>query len=277
MNESYRSFQSIFRELVINGVEVAPRGQKVLEVEDFHYELGPYVRLQSFKARKMNIEYLKTEFIWYLRGDKYDMSICEKAKIWDQIKVRDPLGRYYLNSNYGQYVFEKNGLQHVVAELKSDKDSRRASIAIYGSEPEHTIVGVKDVPCTYSINFRIRGNYLNMSVQMRSQDAIFGMAADAPCFSFIHEMALMYLKTEYPDLQLGLYHHYANSFHVYERHFEMLNNILGEPEEDFIDIQIPRMHSGAECDMMLDMAKNGIPDYIPEEYKFTRWLFNIGE
>ncbi len=261
-------FRSIFDRLSKHGQKVAPRNQLVIEVENFNYELPPYVRFQNFSSRKLSLPYCKREFLWYLKGDRFDTSICEHAKIWRDVVNKDGS----INSNYGQYVFgEISQFDKCVESLISDKDTRRASISILSRE--HLLSDTNDVPCTYSINFRIRNDVLNMSVHMRSQDAVFGMGNDAPAFSFIHEMMFNTMKAAYPNLQYGNYFHIADSFHVYERHFELLQKILDG--DKFEPIECPRISGHEEVDFLrrperYGRDKNYIP--VPQEFKFTKWL-----
>lgn len=259
-------FYNIYKNLKQKGKECYPRGLKVLEIENFNYELSPYVRFTSFDARNINLNYIKTEFLWYLKGDKYDLSICNHAKIWSDIINTDDNS---INSNYGQYIFgSQMQFNYVINELIKDKDSRRASIVILNKD--HLKLESKDTPCTYSINFRIRENKLNMSINMRSQDAIFGMTNDAACFSFIHEMVYIYLKDTYKDLEYGIYHHNVDSFHVYERHFNMLDNLL---KSEYTLIECPKISSKDEVDTLMNLH-NIEHSTINNDYKFTKWLLN---
>lgn len=271
-------FRSIFIELCKRGSTVAPRGQKVIEIENFAYRLPPYVRFCNFECRKLNINYIKKEFLWYLRGNKFDTSICDEASMWKNLVNGDGS----INSNYGQYVFgERSQFNDVIKTLREDRDSRRASIMILADH--HLAMVTKDVPCTYALNFRIRENRVNMSVHMRSQDAIFGMGNDAPAFSFIHEMVFNALLENYPELSLGTYHHTADSFHVYERHFDMLGKISGFVDEDgkvwegagspYIEIDCPRISGPDEVKYLRSVAIDvSNKDPVPESYKFTKWL-----
>ena len=68
-------FRNIYRRLVEKGEIVFPRGLKVLEAENFSYELPAYSRFCNFESRKLNIPYIKKEFLWYLNGKKDDLSI----------------------------------------------------------------------------------------------------------------------------------------------------------------------------------------------------------
>jgi len=261
MNVHEESFRKIYKE-VASGVEVSPRGLKCREICNYNYTLPPYVRFANFQSRKLSLSYIKKEFMWYLRGDKYDTSICQHASMWKTLINRDGS----INSNYGQYIFgTMNQFSNVVDILSSDKDSRRASIIILGAH--HLLTKTNDYPCTYCINFRIRNNKLDMTVRMRSQDAIFGMGNDAPTFSFIHEMMYVTLKEWYKDLEYGNYYHSADSFHVYEKHYAMLDSI--SDRDEYINIDCPKISCYDEVQFLIDHNENK----IPEEFKFAAWLY----
>jgi len=265
--EPHLTFYLILQQLWLLGKECAPRGLKVRELIDFHYTLPPRVRFMCFDARKLNLDYIKQEFMWYCRGDNKDVSIKHIAKMWDSLINQDGT----INSNYGHYLFSSSAgknqgysnFKRAASELIKDPDSRRATICILSND--HLNSDTKDYPCTSYINFHIRENKLIMYVRMRSQDAIFGMGNDAPCFSFIHEMMYTVLKVIYKDLQMGNYHHTADSFHVYERHYEMVEKILHEP---FVSVDY---HEA--CPSMVDLDI-GILPYISSPHHISRYKNN---
>jgi thymidylate synthase len=276
---SESTFRNIYEDLIARGKRVSPRGQKSIEIENYTYNLPPFVRFTSFASRGFKLDYVKREFLWYLKGDKFDTSIADFAKMWGNLINRDGS----INSNYGQYIFRDTPVSqfdNVVNQLKNDKDSRRASISILSRD--HLLSDTNDVPCTYALNFRIREDFLNMSVRMRSQDSVYGMANDAPAFSFTHEMVLNALREFYPELKYGNYHHSADSFHVYERHFELLEKITGstiENRENFLslpttkkdpyeEISCPPISGPAEVKFLRACQFEA----IPQEFEFTRWL-----
>ena len=285
MSQQKKAFDDIFSRVWNDGKLVRPRGLLVREAENFTYTLPPYVRFQNYACRKLNLSYLKREVAWYLKGDRFDTSICQHAKTWQGIVNDDGS----INSNYGQYVFRTNvdvskfwgkrvfekkissQFDNVVDILSDDKDSRRASIVILNSS--HLLSDTKDVPCTYSLNFRIRDDKLNMSVHMRSQDAIFGMGNDAPAFSIIHEMVMNALKPKYPTIELGNYFHVADSFHVYERHFGMLEKII--EGDEFTDVEVPRISGHEEVNFLINAMHLLPADAVPDNFKFTKWLIDV--
>jgi thymidylate synthase len=257
----HNNLYNIYTDLFFEGTEVSPRGLKILEIENYNYIVPPYCRFNTFVERHLNIDYIKKEFLWYLAGKKFDTTIMNHAKMWKSLVNTDGS----INSNYGRYIFgEILQYDNVVNILLNDKDSRRASIVIL--TPVHLLSDSHDIPCTYSINFRIRKNRLNMTVRMRSQDAILGMGNDMACFSFIHEMMLNSLRTVYPELEYGEYYHSADSFHIYEKHFEMLKKIvLGD---EYTEYECPKISSAAEVTFLRQLDFSN----IPVEYKFSKWL-----
>lgn len=276
----------ILTDLVEHGTKVSPRGRKVIEIEDYTYFLKPEDRWQSFQSRKLSIDYIRREFLWYLFGDRYDHSIVEYAKLWEACIGPDD----GINSNYGQYIFDNNQVsvpmpngwkklkrQHqtqldaVLAALKADKDTRRAAMMI--AQPWHFLIeDHHDYPCTYCIGFRIRNNELNMSVHMRSQDAIHGFGNDVPVFSIIHELVCCLLQPTYPQLRMGLSVHHIDSFHAYERHWPLIDAIV-IGEDLYCPIDVPAM-TIAEADLIY---KGVLPDpeFNATNYPFLNWLTSI--
>lgn len=227
-------FYNILKDVKDHGKIVVSRGLETRELTGYSYNLPPRVRFMCFDDRKLKMDYIKQEFLWYLLGEPTDQSICKVASMWEGLINDDGS----INSNYGYYIFNpragfegRSNFDRVATTLQQDPYSRRATLMILNSEHLNSIT--RDYPCTVFINFLIRENKLNMYVRMRSQDAIYGMGNDAPFFSFLHELMLWKLKDKdgelFKDLQLGTYHHSADSFHVYHRHYEMLDKILQDP------------------------------------------------
>lgn len=224
-------FLQVYKD-VMQGDCVSPRGSLCHEVCDYSFVLdmndNPFT---SFRARNLNERYAKEEFLWYLRADKFDVSIEEHASLW--AKIRQPDGSFY--SNYGQYIFPKQ-FGFVVEELRRDPSSRRASIVLL--KPEHLFHENKDVVCTYAMNFRIRKGVLHMTVMMRSNDVIFGMTNDVFCFSMIYRMVAAML-VQWMPIEIGTYRHFVNSLHVYERHFDMIKQLVDVGMSGYSAMLIP--------------------------------------
>lgn len=254
------------------GALVTPRGSPIREAENYQLTIDmDGSPCTSFLERKFNLRYAKDEFLWYLKGDRYDVSIEKKAGIWP--KIKQPEGYFY--SNYGHYIFGQSQRQFdwVVEELRRDKDSRRASIVLINRE--HFFRENNDVVCTYGINFRIRNDRLNMSVSMRSNDAIFGFTNDVFSFSVLYRLVYAALRaTGYVDLMPGNYVHKADSLHVYERHWDMIKKIIGGGLDQFEPIEVPYCTGGMDLMGLLSVRLFGhYTDTPKEECALSHFLY----
>lgn len=262
-----KAFLKMYQDLG-EGRMVSPRGQRILEVEDYRLDLDMTDSpCTSFEDRKMSLNYAKAEARWYLRGDKADRSIEKYAQMWP--KIVQPDGTYF--SNYGQYIFGERQYDWVVEELCRDMDSRRASIVLL--KKDHLFKDNRDVVCTYGINFRIRDQRLNMSVSMRSNDAIFGTTNDVFCFSIVYRMVFAALKfTNYPQIEPGRYVHRVDSLHVYERHWDMVKKILHNHLHAYTKIDVPYPSNVHDLNYLSNVRLLGFNGGIPDDFHLSKFL-----
>lgn len=115
---------------------------------------------------------------------------------------------YTYHSRYvSQYKF-------IVDELKRNPYSRRAVMDIRAPED----MGSEEPACLQHIQYFIRDNKLHCKVLFRSNDACKA--------TFMNAFALIMLQKRIADelgIEVGSYTHRANSFHCYERDYELLN------------------------------------------------------
>lgn len=250
--------------LIASGPEITSRGSASRNVSNVGVILNPSEPvITNFVHRKMNLAYAKREWLWYLGADPKDDSICEHATAWKKLQQED--GSFY--SNYGQYLFgdphlgKPTQFEYVIRTLRDDPQSRRASMVLLKSE--HLYAGNTDTVCTYAINFFINGNQLDMTVMMRSNDVIWGFTNDAFCFWQLYMFVFSILKASMPALAYGDYTHFANSMHVYDRHYQMIRAILVDPS--FTTINVPRPGAREALDLVITAGKGG-------EGEYSTWL-----
>ena len=109
--------------------------------------------------------------------------------------------------------------------LLADKDTRQAIIRF--NLPEHCWIGNKDFTCTLTGNFLIRDDKLLLTMVMRSNDVVYGLAYDLPWFCSLMDKMLEELKPTYPNLQKGTYTHFAHSLHMYDKDESTIKSMLG--------------------------------------------------
>ena len=225
--DTYKDLNSAFCEslakLKRKGLNVESRGSKQREML-FHQVCitDPTALSIGPPGRKFNPNYALTEWLWYISRDPYVKNIGKLADVWNQIQDKD--GK--CESNYGVYMFPDQW-DWVRQEMISDRDTRRATITI--NQPYHKWANLKDYTCTQYIHFFIRGNRLHLGVHMRSNDAIYGFCNDVWTFCMFQQLMLNELNILLPPdrkVNLGHYYHTAGSYHVYERHYRMMDLIV---------------------------------------------------
>lgn len=172
-------------------------------------------------------EYIARELDWY---ESQSLSIHDipggAPLMWRRAAGEDGL----VNSNYGWVFWSKeNGSQfeNVVRELKRDYASRRA-LAIYTRPSMHVDQklggGGQDFMCTNAVGYSIDADLgtLDVCVQMRSNDVVFGYRNDYAWQVHAAEAVLEELQLAYRGITMGTITWQAMSLHVYPRHFHLL-------------------------------------------------------
>lgn len=235
----------LLEDLEAAGQTSSPRGLKTKEANLATLEIDPTYPVMDFNARRFNWRYFAGELAWYLKADTSIDFINNFSSFWKDIT---PSG--HANSNYGNLLFKAhpsspnhfaspngvNQLEWVYDSLVKDKNTRQA-VAFFNS-PYFQYDGNKDFVCTMYINFWIRKDYLDMKVQMRSNDIFFGLSYDAPWFSTIQQSMYLNLKKVYPELKLGQYYHCADNIHFYERHFGVAEKILDDGLDTTVKLKL---------------------------------------
>lgn len=175
-------------------------------------------------------EYIENEMAWYMSKE---LSIkghrgIETNKIWQSCAADDGS----VNSNYGNLVFaEPSQFKSALLSLSMDMYTRQAVI-IYNRPDMHTqskdnVHAKNDFICTMYTQFFIADDKLEMVVDMRSNDAIYGLQNDYSWQRFVYMEMFDRLKKLY-NLKYGKIIWRANSLHIYPRHFNLLEKIIGE-------------------------------------------------
>ena len=209
------------------GVETHPRGTTCKELMGFKMIIkNPRARIITEPARKLSLAYAVGEFIFYMSGSN---SLEQLAHYSKRVRQFSDDG-ITISSAYGHRIFgfdkgiNLDQWNYVLNKLRYDKDSRQAIMHI--NTPADMFHESKDFPCTMSLQFFIRDNKLHLINHMRSNDAIWGLGYDAYSFTMIQEIMAMQLGVD-----LGEYIHFAGSYHIYDRHFEMMKEIIDSKNE----------------------------------------------
>lgn len=203
----------VIQELRDNGNEVNPRGQGSKEIKNMSIKItNPKKRLLTFPFRKISLPFAFGEFLWYLSG-RNDVEMMEyysrrmRSFSDDGVTLNSAYG-YRIFGNHPQLPFDQ--WEEAVNKLRKDPNTRQAVIHLHTPNNKPT----KDEVCTLSLQFMIRENKLDMFVNMRSNDIVWGFTYDVFSFTTFQELMANELGVE-----LGEYHHNATSMHIYDKDY----------------------------------------------------------
>lgn len=181
------------------------------------------------KTRNLDPAYAAAEFIWYLSGEQGVSRILPYAPSYVNYTNKGEDGDYAYGA-YGERWHRYNQLHALLNELREKPDTRQAILSQWFPTDLNAIrYGIKDdadnmpkdVPCTLTLQFLVRDGRLNLITTMRSNDLWLGFPYDVFCFTSLQRMFADHLKLDY-----GWYQHQAGSLHVYEKHWDRVNEAL---------------------------------------------------
>jgi thymidylate synthase len=168
----------------------------------------------------INQDYIQRELDWY---KSMSLNVADipggPPEIWKQVASTQG----WINSNYGYLIWHEenwNQYQNVLEELRRNPFSRRA-VMIY-TRPmiwaDYNIDGMSDFICTNTVQYFIRNDKLQVVVQMRSNDVVFGYKNDYAWQEYVALALCDELGVELGDI---IWH--VGSLHVYSRHFGLVS------------------------------------------------------
>lgn len=211
-----------------NGSVAHPRGKKTVEITGLQLKFNDSSKcIPVGVGRKLNLAIGSAESLQLIGGVSDAAQMSSISKNFDQFTVD---GKF--PGAYGPRIYSQ--LPRVIETLHDDPDSRQAGVVIW----RHWELArfSPDIPCTVSISFLIRNGKLEMFVNMRSNDAVWGLSYDAWMFSNLQH-AIAYSL----GIPVGPYYHSATSFHIYVDRDDKL--IAGFHPFDS-NTEIPPMFSG---------------------------------
>jgi len=218
MNRVSNIQQTIIDKYLSEDFVIDKTGVKTVEIIG-----ATFIADKDYVIRKPAYEYIQRELEWYKSQSLYVDDIPGGApQIWKDVSSDE--GK--INSNYGWCIYsEENGNQykHVQRELRNNPNSRRATM-IYNRPSMHLDYnrdGMSDFMCTYANTFYIRDGKLDSHYLMRYNDAVFGYNNDYAWARYVQNQLAEDLGIEVGNLIWT-----ASNFHVYERHFNFIEELL---------------------------------------------------
>lgn len=128
------------------------------------------------------------------------------------------------NAPYGERIRRDWGdqLKIAVNKLKENDKTRQAVIQIWHPVKDNQS-GFRDYACNNVSYLLIRNSTLEWTQVMRSNDLIWGLPYNVVQFGSLMQIAASIL-----GLDCGMYRHFCNSSHIYDKHFDEANKIIND-------------------------------------------------
>lgn len=136
---------------------------------------------------------------------------------WDYT-YHDRMTRWTAGDGDCDCAYYVNQISKAVEDLRQNPTSRRAVIDVRNNGED---IDSDDPACLQHIQYFIRDGKLDCSVLFRSNDAVKA--------TFMNAFALIMLQKRIADklgVEVGTYTHRANSFHAYERDWQLLKSYV---------------------------------------------------
>lgn len=237
-------FYNVLYRVIREGKEVTVRGLKTKELHPCMMCLNhPKNRTLLYPKRGNNPIATVAETLWVLSGTN---NLTFLKKFLPRCTDFSDDGETW-RAGYGPRIFNHNGVSNygyacvnqvyfVIKQLKKDKYSRQAVITIWDPAKDATIESTKDYPCSNWLHFMIRDDKLDLTLTMRSNDAIWGFSSiNVYEFTVLQELIAKEL-----GIEVGKYFHLSDSLHMYE-FLGKKNNF--EASQEMVDswIELPKL------------------------------------
>lgn len=183
----------------------------------------PRNRVLINSRRNVNPFFQLMEAIWMFAGDdtgwitKFNKNM---ASFMDGKFFHGAYG-YRWRQHFGQ-----DQIAQIIKQLKTIPNSRRAYLGMWDPQTDLNSQAL-DLPCNVGMAFQVRQGKLNGYVFNRSNDVIWGMLGT----NCVHFSFLLEVIADCVDLQLGSLYQMSANPHIYQRHYELLGDVIVREDE----------------------------------------------
>jgi len=254
-----------------NAMKQASRNGPTLEVMNAALSLQqPRQRWIAARVPAMNPAFAIAEVVWIVLGRNDSAMLNYFNRDLPQYAGE---GEVY-HGAYGHRIrsnFGVDQLERAYHALSAKPDSRQVVLQIWDSRidlpAENGVEASKDVPCNVCSLLKVREGRLEWTQIMRSNDLFRGFPHNVIQFSSLQEVLAGWL-----NLEVGAYHHYSDSLHLYDRdgdvasHFEDI-----DPPDNEDTLSLAKSQSdnaflmlGQLCDLCADAGRSSddVFDYV---------------
>jgi thymidylate synthase len=211
-------FVTACRAVLDRGQRLTSRGASTQEIIGVHLRLtDPRRRFVALPAAHLlNPAFAAAVTAWILSGSSDTWISSYRPRLAGSADPGTQLGTYGPRLRHWCGVIDQ--LDRVRTLLQADPHTRRAVIQMYDPARDHD--ARRDVPCTLSYRFLLRGGRLDMHTTMRGQE----LWLDFPCDIFVATV-LHELMAGWVGARLGTYHHHIDSLYLHADHLPVAHTL----------------------------------------------------
>lgn len=206
--------------------------------------------------RKTNFKAAVDEILWIWQKKSNNVKDLN-SHIWDSwADENGSIGKAYgyqlgVKHKYKEGEFDQ--VDRVLFDLKNNPNSRRILTNIYTFENLHEM---NLYPCAYSMTFNVANGKLNAILNQRSQDTL-----TANNWNVVQYAVLVHMFAQVSNLEVGELVHVIADAHIYDRHVDIVKNVLRNPKFD-----APKLKINKNVTNFYDFT---IEDFELENYEYT--------
>lgn len=169
------------------------------------------------------------EILWIYQAQTNSLEVAHEMGIqwWNEWNIGDGT----IGQRYGATVKKYDLINNLLNELKNNPFGRRHLIELYQYSDMRETKGLD--PCAHLTEWSVRKisgeYYLDLTLIQRSQDYLMSSHINKLQYSALQMMIAGHL-----NYKVGKFCHLMQNLHVYDRHFDALNEIL---EREPLDVQ----------------------------------------
>jgi thymidylate synthase len=211
-------FTGVIKDLLEDGHDLPSRDGPTTEILGYVARLNdPRANFMFNPIRKMSPWYAAAELLWYLQGENDITMMKAYAPQYERFVAGTHDDGVHAHGAYGYRWKWHDQVEKVIKTLSEAPESRQAVITCWEPSDLDFIGKVNDIPCTLSLDFKLRDGLLYLTVTMRSNDVWLGLPYDTWCFTMLQHLIAYRLRDKGLCHGLGWYQIQASSMHLYDR------------------------------------------------------------
>lgn len=229
MNLADKNFKNLCKEILENGYstkgeKVRPKyadgtpshtffANQVFEKYDLQKGEFPILTIRPIPW-KSSIK----EILWIYQDQSNELSLLEEKydiHWWNDWNIGDGT----IGQRYGATVKKHDLINKLLKGLKDSPLGRRHIMNLYQEDDLESTAGL--YPCAMETQWSVRDNYLDMTLIQRSSDLPV-----ANSINKIQYVALQMMVARHVGLEPGIFCHYVNNAHIYDRHLTQIEELM---------------------------------------------------